>query len=232
MQHAEVFGAQIHGGRERQEDAFAWLCAKNGAAVGVVADGLGGHVNGDVASRLAVAHACLCLAGWQALHVPPSIALPMAQTAALEAIEAASAAVPCPAKNMASTLAMLYVDRHQHQWLSVGDSLVFRLRGDDFTQLNATHAAEDGSLSSALGHGVFTGYDMPPEPLPNRKGDRFLLATDGILAHNHWKTGETLAAAKTPREAVESLLANAAQKNKYKQDNLTLVAIFPRVRDI
>ena len=54
----EIAGAQIDGARDYQEDAFliTHLTDKNGkpSALLVVADGMGGHAAGNVASNMAV----------------------------------------------------------------------------------------------------------------------------------------------------------------------------------
>ncbi|MGH8705318.1 MAG: PP2C family protein-serine/threonine phosphatase, partial [Burkholderiales bacterium] len=51
----DAAGDQIQGVRPRQEDAYSIDKTAEGGCLAVIADGLGGHPGGDVASREAVA---------------------------------------------------------------------------------------------------------------------------------------------------------------------------------
>ncbi|MDQ8187167.1 bifunctional protein-serine/threonine kinase/phosphatase [Pelagicoccus sp. SDUM812002] len=64
----------------------------------------------------------------------------------------------------------------------VGDTRIYRLRGDDFEQLTRDHSFSYGRGGTGLARamGMDTGLDVETSNLPVEEGDRYLLTTDGI----------------------------------------------------
>ncbi|MDQ3932880.1 MAG: protein phosphatase 2C domain-containing protein, partial [Actinomycetota bacterium] len=119
--------------RSRNEDAY-WV----GECAFGVADGMGGHLAGDVASATA-------LLPVQALDGKVFPDAPTAQAALLDAILAANAAVVRKAANepslygMGTTLTATLVEGRRLHVAHVGDSRAYLLREGSFTQLTRDH---------------------------------------------------------------------------------------------
>lgn len=176
--------------RAANEDA--WLGAP---PLFVVADGMGGHAAGDVASALAV-DAFRPLTDKVALEVQDVL------DALAEANRAILAAAADPDRSgmgtTATGLALVQAGGSEH-WLvfNVGDSRVYRLLDGDLTQLTVDHSeaeelVEAGHLTRAQAReyrrrNVVTrslGTDPAPVPdcwvFPPAAGERFLICSDGL----------------------------------------------------
>lgn len=191
--------------RKRNEDSL-FLAPDIGVAG--VADGMGGHPGGDVASRIAADYAVDRLrALLPECGAPPPDGIvqalrgAMAQTVlgAHQAVRTEGARVP-DLYGMGTTLTCLAVDRKSGTCAigHVGDSRVYRLRGGELTQLTRDDTwvqkrldAEELTPAQArrhpFGH-ILTqclGLDEAPEPqvLTDRvaNGDVYLLCTDGLI---------------------------------------------------
>lgn len=83
------------------------------------------------------------------------------------------------------TLSALIIKSTSAHVFHVGDSRIYRLRGDRFEQLTNDHrlvvSAEQSYLSRALGIGPQLEIDY--QTLPLEQDDIFLLATDGVWEH-------------------------------------------------
>lgn len=189
--------------RERNEDAFA-VIPKRGIAV--VADGMGGHPGGDVASRIAADTVAGILE--QAVEHNPAgddfreIFGPVADQAVKAAHgEIRKRGVEEPElDNMGTTLTSIIVQPESGDWVigHVGDSRAYRVRDGTLEQLtrddtwvqeqidrgsmkpeNARHSPYAHLLTQCLGL-----EEVPsPQILTGRadSGDTFLLCTDGLV---------------------------------------------------
>lgn len=200
--------------------------AVDGALLAAVADGLGGHPAGDLASRIAI-EGLADYARRQAAtlrEAPPRALQDIAQ-----AIDAAMLDVgrQNPAlSGMATTLATLYFAEERVFRLNVGDSLIFRApHGRACTLWNELHEGGDGFLTSCLG-GNLRRIDCPVRGTAVKRGDRFLIASDGVEVLDARAIGKLLKTADSPQAAVQQLL-DAVDREEFRyQDNTTAVAVF------
>lgn len=214
---------QIQGARRRQEDA--WRIDRWGPRelLAIVADGLGGHPGGDIASTLAVA----------AFGEHFAAARDQAQGAAADwlggALRTAHQALRSrqrtePAlRGMATTLVALYLREDRYWCISVGDSYLLRLRQSHIACLNELHS-EMGGVTSCVGYNL-AHIDLI-EARAIEPGDRFLLASDGIATLNADALAASFGAAPDPDAAVTTLLRAVEDASIATQDNVTLVAAF------
>ena len=227
--------------RERNEDAFA---VDAGLGCYLVADGLGGHRGGEVASRLArdTVLAVLAEAGDA---TDAGAVLAGAMDAANSAIRRAAEADPA-LLGMGTTLSLLWLPpsgKENRGWIAhAGDSRVYRLGAEGLIQLTDDHnlagemvragamtpaRAEGSLLASRLTRAV--GIDAVLEAdvfaLEVADAEAFLLCSDGLNGMvGHGAIAETMRArADDPRAACEALVAAALAAGG--RDNVTVVAV-------
>ena len=244
----DIFGSQIDGARDYQEDAFlvTHLGDSDSDASGslvIVADGMGGHAAGNVASNMAVQtfnrHISKSFPNedisnvlYEAvLQANGSITATVAETAAL--------------KGMGCTLVACVLEQNNLRWVSVGDSHLYLLRDGDFSKKNADHSyggfldrmAEAGTpveaeagfsrnmLMSALTGDDIAEIDCPGEALVLQAGDRVILSSDGLDTLPSEKIVEISNGAETPKDCVEDLLQGVTDAGAPRQDNTTVICI-------
>lgn len=216
-------GGQIQGTRMRQEDAWVVERCGDGELLAIVADGLGGHPAGDVASREAVAEikrAFLELR--EAAQATPREWLKDAVLAADTQLRAMQRRNP-ELHGMATTLVALYLRDREFWAASVGDSYLLLLRQGQLLVLNELHA-EGGGVTSCLGFHL-SRVDLA-DRLAVEAGDRFLLASDGVATLDADEIGALLGAATGPDGVIREVLGAIEESALPNQDNVTLVAVF------
>lgn len=160
----------------------------------IVADGMGGHAAGEVASRIAVEAVC------QSLQIT-GLANPQQQLR--KSIEKANRTVEEAANdnkawhNMGTTLTLLLLHQQQAFLAHVGDSRIYRLRDNQLKQLSDDHSlvgeqvrqgilSVDEARTSTLGNillqaiGITPELDICQKHFPLVAGERFLLCSDGL----------------------------------------------------
>jgi serine/threonine protein phosphatase PrpC len=186
----------------------------------IVADGLGGHVAGEVASRTAVRAAHTAVV--ESMAEDPARALPEALHIAHEAVIEDAVADP-GRRGMGTTavLAQLSPDDQQLWVAHVGDSRAYLLRSGQLHRLTTDHRVGGGSLTQALG----TSDEIVPDVsrVDLEPGDRVLLCTDGLTdmigdddIAGHLPSGE-------PEQGCDRLVDAAMARGGV--DNITLVLI-------
>ncbi|MGH8478561.1 MAG: SUMF1/EgtB/PvdO family nonheme iron enzyme [Gammaproteobacteria bacterium] len=244
----DIAGAQSIGDREVQEDAFLISHLGDAATLLIVADGMGGHAAGNIASNMAV-QSCnrhLC-------HHHESRDLPaLLREAVLEANKTIADMVheTEALRGMGCTLVAVVAHDATLSWASVGDSHLYLVRGGGISKLNADHSY-GGFLDrmAALGQPVepepgcarnmlmcaLTGeeimeIDCPDPGIRISSGDWLLASSDGLNTLNRDDIIAIAGGASSVRECAERLLQAVAEARVKNQDNTTVVAIRVQTR--
>jgi PPM family protein phosphatase len=241
------------GGRSGQEDSFRLWPAEGavppkseaGGLLAVLADGMGGHTGGAIASQTACKTFTEVFA---AANVPPEARLKPALQASNEAL-AKGVEQNGALKGMGCTIIAAWIDDLGIRWTSVGDSLLLLYRLPDVIRLNADHSLGSfldeqarqnkitrsearrnrnrNALRSALTGSKIDLIDLRGEPLELRPGDWVLLASDGICSLPGDEIADVVYRYRqsTPEEMADGLIAAITQKGVVDQDNATIVAV-------
>ena len=234
-----IAGACTHVGQIRQgnEDSYVAL-----EGLYVVADGMGGHSAGEVASEIAVKTlAEIYTSTKPGMKTPEQVAeaIATANTAIfLESLDDSEKA------GMGTTLTALVVTdpaAHDIVIANIGDSRTYLWRDDELRQITVDHShvqtlVERGAISAAEARthyqrnivlralGIDSSIEIDLFPLQARNGDRFILCSDGLVDEAEDSEIETEVRLKAdPQELAERLvdLANAHGG----RDNITVVVV-------
>ena len=244
--------AAIVGERERQEDDWGVHVdpptVEGGARLlAVLADGMGGAPAGDCASRTVVS---AFLDNYVRHAEPAPTRLELATWSANDVV--ADAVLADQALNgMGATLVAALFFANRCEWLSVGDSYLYRCRNGEVSRINPLHIyateldakAERGEISrqAALDHperyqltSVVMGWpieQISAGRLGLQAGDVVLLASDGLDTLSN----DEIAAICTEgveRDAeaqwiADALLKRIEEHGAPRQDNATVVVVLP-----
>ena len=247
---------QITGKRDYQEDSFGFFDGRDLGidddehAVLLVADGMGGHVGGAIASDL------LCktfIVAYPKSSGPIVDRLRTCLDAANGAIAAAVAENPA-LDSMGSTLVAAVVTSEGLHWISVGDSPLWLFRAGQLERLNADHSmaselaelvaegrmsAEEAEqnprrnwLNSAVMGGTIEMIDPPgpsAQPVAMEEGDRVVLASDGLLTLSKEKIADILEKTRDAslEDSAAALIQAVEEAEHPYQDNVTVLLYAP-----
>ena len=239
--------AQRLGGRETQQDDFGCLIADEFTLL-VIADGMGGHHAGEEASQIVVESFLMPIESLEPGYKLRQRDLALSLSKANQAI--ASTIEDSPQKSgMGSTVVAVLKDHHYLQWLSVGDSHLYRLRQGQLEKLNADHSmmplilemVDHGKLAqhdieshplrnklrSAITGGKIELLDYPEEPLKHHAGDIYLLSTDGLDVLSFSQLTQVLNESQTkpPMDICQTLMETAMAQDVDDRDNTTFAII-------
>ena len=208
--------------RGRNEDA---MLHEPDRGLFVVADGLGGHPAGDVASRIATETLDDRLDA-DTLADDPAAAIDEAVQAAHLAIVEETRRTPAT-EGMGTTVVAAWTDGHRLVLGNVGDSRAYHLHDGSLTQLTSDdvfEAAYGRSLTQALG----SSNDITTELLDVEleTGDRVLLCTDGLTDMvDDRLIADLLADDGGAQRIADRLAASALDHGGY--DNVTVIVLIP-----
>jgi serine/threonine protein phosphatase PrpC len=235
-----VFQMSRTGGRSRNEDRMGYRQGQD-AALLLVADGMGGHPEGELAAQMAVQ--CMTSLFEQQAKTIPISPLDFLRTALLEA----HAQIIRYARDQGmddaprTTLVAAIVLGDQVSWVHCGDSRLYWVRDDSLHLKTRDHsylAQRPHPLPMTQAglpvnrHALFTCLGSPVAPVfdlggPARlqPGDRLLLCSDGLW--NSVPDSEIVKElARSPvSSAVPELVEKALLRAGDKSDNVTAVAL-------
>jgi len=233
MQFHCAFRTDVGHGREGNEDALLCLPERG---LWAVADGMGVHEAGEVASAMVVEALARVAESENGAEVERAKASLQAVNDALAALSRAQD----QKRPMGSTVVALWIGQGGYACFWVGDSRAYRVRGDSILQLTRDHSlvqdlVEAGMLEpeEAEGHpnanvltravGASSRFRVDTVEGEVAAGDRFLLASDGLT--RLVSAEEILAALSTgdPEQAADKLLQTAL--NRGAPDNVTLIVV-------
>lgn len=266
MTRLEYAKDSIRGKRKNQEDScdFALMSDElavhgdeafyKGKLLAVLADGMGGHAGGACASRTVCAE---FIKHYRSKGSGVSegddltTSLHYGNQEILNRVSADETLA-----GMGSTFIGASFDKGNMYWISVGDSLLYLYRNNQFEQLNENHAyssilnkqvlkgeiteleakrhPQRNALLSAVTGREIEKIDLRKEPFPIYDDDWVILASDGLLSLSHEEIKAVIDAEKDdgPEAIVDALLKAVVEAGHPRQDNTTVMAIHQVAEDI
>jgi len=241
------------GRRERQEDAVASdFLAGTGLGFAVLADGMGGHAAGDVASKIVVTEVFSELKfradAPEDLEGQITQALSAAAFAANECV-AHYASQNASAGGMGATLLAPVLFEDRLYWISIGDSPLYLFRDGRLRRLNDEHSLavqldarvaqgvlsrdeaqnhpDRACLTSVLSGHEIARIDCRSKPLHLRDSDIVIAASDGLQYLEDTVITAVLTAKKdhSSTEIGASLMGCIDKLNDPEQDNVSFCVI-------
>lgn len=249
----DAASAQHQGRREHQEDAVVTdFPAGAGMGFAVLADGMGGHAAGDVASKIVATEIFSELK----MRTGDPGALEAEIAAVLhDAVHGANECIRMHAEDnphtygMGSTLVAPVLFGSNLYWISVGDSPLYLMRDGELRRLNQDHSMgpqieylvnsgamsweaamnhpDRNSLTSVLIGDEIAQIDCPALPVRLRPGDIVVAASDGLQFLADEEIAEVLEAnADRPcTEIIADLLRCLSDLDDPDQDNISVCVI-------
>lgn len=245
----------ILGQRKRQEDYCLVWRADDGGEIDnsgagqdvlvVLADGMGGHVSGETASRTACdGYISAFIASPATIEDRLDRALDHSNNALRSAIAANE-----ELEGMGSTIVAAWINHDGLRWASVGDSTLLLFRDGVLRRLNADHShgaildeqAAQGIISEEAArsdtrrralHSALTGHPIPLRDIETQAivlepGDWIIVASDGIFTLSGDEIATTIDAhgANAPDALAKALVDLVHRHNAPHQDNTTIAVV-------
>lgn len=232
-----VYQLSRRGGREKNEDRMGYSYTRE-AGLFVLADGMGGHPEGEVAAQLALQ----TVSSIFQREAKPSLADPQNFLGAAVLTAHHQLIRYAADKGMLdtprTTLVACLVQGGELHWVHCGDSRMYVVRDGDLHTRTRDHSyleaqSQGGQipegvnrnlLFTCLGSTVRPMFDLGG-PLRLRDGDRILLCSDGLWGSVDDEIITTTLTAMPVAEAVPSLVNLALETAGDKSDNVTVIAL-------
>jgi protein phosphatase len=242
LDHAELSDVGLR--RSNNQDSFNFVIAGSDELfrarghVFMVADGMGAHAAGELASKMAVDNVTLTY--YKLREKAPPDALKTAIEEANTKIHSRGEDNP-DFKGMGTTSSVLAILPEGAVVGHVGDSRVYRLRGNRLEQLSADHSlvwemaannrVSEKDLPGYIPKNIITRSLGPSEsvqpdlegPFPLLEGDTFLLCSDGLSGQVGDEEMGVIMGALPPQEAVRVLVDLANLRGG--PDNITVIVL-------
>jgi len=232
-----VFQVSRRGGRSRNEDRMGY-CYTRESGLFVLADGMGGHPDGEVAAQMALQTVS---AYFQKAARPTVDGVPEFLASALLAAHhqiLRYASEKGMLDSPRTTLVAALIERGCIHWVHCGDSrlylvrdgeLVTRTRDHSFMEQQAHLVRHDGPVNRNV---LFTCLGSPQRPLFDvsapvtlQHGDKVLLCSDGLWSVVPDQEIVNQMSAQAVSEFVPELAERALRRAGPSSDNVTLLAL-------
>jgi len=242
-----IYQSSRIGGRKYNQDRVAYAYT-NEALLLVLADGMGGHLHGEIAAQTAIHVYMHAFA--QVAH--PRVADPAAflqdvMQFAHDTILQYASDHKLPSNPGTTCVAVLVQDGQIH-WAHVGDSRLYLLRNRELLPLTHDHSLvqqwadwgiisqdevrvhpDRNKITNCLGGVPTMFFSESPPPLPVQQGDMLLLCSDGLWGPlDDAVMAADLVSAPLPA-ALDKLIAEAIRRDGPIADNTT--ALVARIGD-
>ncbi len=240
MHFAVAAGSDVGRVRKGNEDSF-FADANEYRGLFMVADGMGGHAAGEVASQMAVEVVSVDLEKLKDLESADalemvSLALRHANRSVFE-----RSAAERDKMGMGSTASVLVLGDERFIIGHLGDSRIYLFRDGELRQITHDHsvvqeqidaglitrdAAKNHKQSNVITRCVGMGWDVEPDITDGdvRQGDVFLLASDGLTGMvDDWRLQQLLGSRATPDRLVDAMISEANARGGV--DNITVVVV-------
>lgn len=237
----DIFAYTSHGGREYNEDSVGYAFTADGAAV-VLADGLGGHQGGAVASKAAV----------DTILDQPANGSGNDVEWLTERINSANSVIleeqKVKGNKMKSTVVALKISGGAATWAHVGDSRLYYLHNSEIAAVTEDHSVafkkysageisradiatdeDQSSLLRSLGNSGDPKIDYGTTSSELQPGDGFMLCSDGMW--EYLQDEEILfdsLKSDTAQGWAELLLLRVIERIKPNSDNLSVITVLIR----
>lgn len=237
---ADIGNAQTIGTREKQDDSFATSIREYGI-MAVVADGIGGYINGNLASRITVD---TFLDEFEKRDVTENLSYYFQKSAMLsnERIRDEFG----EAKGGTTVVTVVLKDDKLF-WTSAGDSNIAVFRGGRIIMVNRKENVKnwledqyyagsvrredvlgsqtDTRLVNYLGYDGFKKADESDRPIYLKKQDKVLIYSDGVEVLGQIELETILGKKMHPQKTADAIISAIEMKKKNKKDNATIVIL-------
>jgi serine/threonine protein phosphatase PrpC len=235
-----VYQVSRKGGREKNEDRMGY-CYTRDSGLFALADGMGGHPEGEVASQLALQ----TMAALFQRDAKPVLSDPlrflhdaiMAGHHQLLRYATEKALMDTPRTTIVAAL----LQGNAAYWAHCGDSRLYLVRGDKLIARTRDHSYSElqETLSQVVPIGerfnrnvLFTCLGSPGKPVVDtagpllmQSGDRLLLCSDGLWGSVSDAVITEQLAQRTISDAVPELVEQALRNAGPKSDNVTVISV-------
>lgn len=235
-----VYQVSRKGGREKNEDRMGY-CYTRDSGLFALADGMGGHPEGEVASQLALQ----TLAAMFQRDAKPTLKDPMrflhdaiiAGHHQLIRYATEKALIDTPR----TTIVACVLQGNAAYWAHCGDSRLYLVRGDKLVARTRDHSYSElqETMAQVVPMGerfnrnvLFTCLGSPGKPVVDTVGplilqqhDRILLCSDGLWGSVSDDVITQQLASRSISDAVPELVEQALRKAGAKSDNVTVLSV-------
>lgn len=232
-----VFQLSRRGGREKNEDRMGY-CYTREAALFVLADGMGGHPDGEVAAQIALQSmsALFQREAKPQLPSPPAFLSSSLLAAHHQIIRYASERGMLDTPR--TTLVVGLVQEGEFHWVHCGDSRLYVVRDGKLLARTRDHSYSEAQavagmpveginrnvLFTCLGSTVRPMFDVAG-PVRLAEGDKVLLCSDGLWGSVDDDTIVRMLSDAPVAEAVPALVDEALRIAGERSDNVTVLAM-------
>jgi serine/threonine protein phosphatase PrpC len=235
-----VYQVSRRGGREKNEDRMGY-CYTRDAGLFALADGMGGHPEGEVASQLALQTISALFQREARPRLQDPLRFLQEATLAGHQQLLRYATQKSLLDTPRTTLVACVIQDNTAYWAHCGDSRLYLVRGDRLVARTRDHSYSElqDTLSLVVPIGsrvnrnvLFTCLGSPGKPVVDtagpllvQPGDRVMLCSDGLWGALSDATITEVLSTHTVADAVPELVERALRAAGEKSDNVTVLAV-------